>query len=425
MTDPIILRTRQQIIHELHEAAELEHNLMCTYLYAAFSLKDAADGLNVAETEAVARWRREILGIAVGEMSHLVAVWNITAAIGGSPRFGRNNFPIDAGYLPAGLVVKLAPFSAAVLQHFIYLERPGDSSEPDGTGFETVPFTRGSVLDYPVTPMSFDYATVGEFYRTLEGALTGLASQIGEDALFCGDPALQLSPVEAGLQGAHVVRCLKTALEALAIIVTDGEGAPGSSENSHFSRFLRIRDEYQVLLAKNPGFEPAHPAAVNPALRRPPGLTGRVWIEDPETASIVDLANAVYQATVRLLGHSYSLKSPDPEKAFSVRTGVGLMKALTFLAESAARRPAGPANPDCNAGVSFIALRDAAPLPPEQSTRRLLAESLQELSQKAGELDQVDPRLSHAAGILQSMSQRAGEFFVSAPSPATGVLENA
>jgi len=425
MTDPIFLRTRQQIIHELHEAAELEHNLMCAYLYAAFSLKDAADGLNAVETEAVARWRREILGIAIGEMSHLVAVWNITAAIGGSPRFGRSNFPIDPGYLPAGLVVKLAPFSADVLQHFIYLERPGDSSEPDGKGFEAVSFARGSVLSDPLTPMSFDYATVGEFYRTLEDALAGLAGRIGEDALFCGDPALQMSPVEAGLEGAHVVRCLKTALEALAIIVTDGEGASGSNATSHFSRFMKIRDEYQRLLAENPDFEPAHPAAVNPALRRPPGLSGRVWIEDVETASVVDLANAVYQATVRLLGHSYSLQSPDPEKAFSVRTGVGLMKALTFLAESAARRPAGPSNPDCNAGVSFIALREAAPLPPGQSTRRLLTERLQELAQKAGELDQVDPRLSHAAGVLQSLSQQADEFFASAASRATAVLETA
>ena len=65
-------------------------------------------------------------------MGHLVAVWNITAALGGSPRFGRGNFPLDPGDLPAGIVVKLAPFNEAVLQHFIYLERPADSTEPEG-----------------------------------------------------------------------------------------------------------------------------------------------------------------------------------------------------------------------------------------------------------------------------------------------------
>jgi len=99
---PILTPTREQLIHALYEAAELEHNLMCTYLYAAFSLKDGeAEGLSDDEAAAVKRWRRAIIDIAVEEMSHRTAVWNITSAIGGSPRFGRGNFPLDPGYLPA------------------------------------------------------------------------------------------------------------------------------------------------------------------------------------------------------------------------------------------------------------------------------------------------------------------------------------
>ena len=69
-------------------------------------------------------------------MGHLAAVWNITSALGASPRFGRTNFPLDMGYLPAGIVVKLAPFGEDVLQHFIHLERPACSDEPEGKGFE-------------------------------------------------------------------------------------------------------------------------------------------------------------------------------------------------------------------------------------------------------------------------------------------------
>jgi hypothetical protein len=34
--------SREALVHALYEAAELEHNLMCTYLYAAVSLKSAA-----------------------------------------------------------------------------------------------------------------------------------------------------------------------------------------------------------------------------------------------------------------------------------------------------------------------------------------------------------------------------------------------
>ncbi len=69
-------------------------------------------------------------------MGHLAAVWNITSALGGVPFFGRDNFPLGFGRLPAGIVVKLAPFNPDTLQHFVYLERPRDSDEPEGEGFD-------------------------------------------------------------------------------------------------------------------------------------------------------------------------------------------------------------------------------------------------------------------------------------------------
>jgi hypothetical protein len=117
--------SREQALHALYEAAELEHCLMCTYLYAAFSLKSSIDeGLTAEQLVAVTRWRSLILQVATEEMGHLMAVWNITVSLGGAPRVGRSNFPLDPGYLPAGVVVKLAPFNMQTLQHFIYLERP-------------------------------------------------------------------------------------------------------------------------------------------------------------------------------------------------------------------------------------------------------------------------------------------------------------
>ncbi|HSO41822.1 MAG TPA: ferritin-like domain-containing protein [Rhodospirillales bacterium] len=35
----ILVGDREQLFHLLAEAAEIEHTLMCSYLYAAFSLK--------------------------------------------------------------------------------------------------------------------------------------------------------------------------------------------------------------------------------------------------------------------------------------------------------------------------------------------------------------------------------------------------
>ena len=74
------LTQREILVHALYEAAELEHNLMCTYLYAAFSLKDGeGEGLGAAEAAAVRRWRQVLQGVAIEEMGHLAAVWNITS----------------------------------------------------------------------------------------------------------------------------------------------------------------------------------------------------------------------------------------------------------------------------------------------------------------------------------------------------------
>ncbi len=415
--EPILAPTREQLIHALYEAAELEHNLMCTYLYAAFSLKDESEGLSAEEAAAVKRWRRTIMDVAIDEMGHLAAVWNITAAIGGSPGFGRGNFPLDPGYLPAGVVVKLAPFNHDVLQHFIHLERPRGSLEPDGESFRYERNFSRNATRPRVTPMGFDYETVGEFYDMMEKALEFMADKLSEKALFCGDPALQLSQAEVVLGGAKPVLCLKTALQACAAIITEGEGANDENPNSHFCRFRAVRNEYEALLAKNPNFAPAHPAAVNPVLRRPLA-EGRVWLEDEDAAAIVDVANAAYQTMLRLLGYAYVLPSPSTEKSLAVDLGIDLMKATTLLGESAARRPAGPSNPDCNAGMSFTSLRDAAPLPPSAGTRRFFAERVAELAKYAARLDQTDHRCARAAGLLKALAVRAQRFTEITSAPA-------
>ncbi|HEU5134432.1 MAG TPA: ferritin-like domain-containing protein [Steroidobacteraceae bacterium] len=418
--------SRESLVHQLYEAAELEHNLMCTYLYAAFSLRSGtSEGLSAEEADATARWRRAILKVAVEEMGHLTAVWNITAALGGSPRFGRLNFPLDPGGLPANVVVRLAPFSDEVLQHFIYLERPTCSSEPDGAGFTAdFQFRRGD--DRPrVTPMPIDYETVGAFYETLAKNLRDFVARVGEKEAFCGDRNLQLSRKEIDFQGCDPVFCSITALKAFDAIVSQGEGASTENADSHYCRFIAIRDELRALREKNPAFQAAFPAAVNPVLRRPvrPGV--RVWLEHEETAATVDLANTAYMLMLRLISHSYLLPRPHPAKALCVDLGLGLMRAMTPLAERAARLPAGPSNPECNGGMSFTALRDAAPLPPGSSAGKFFLERMRELLNGAQALAaNGDARVAQALKILTDLTQRAERTFadIEQDSPAPGAI---
>ena len=126
------MAVRDRLIHLLTEAAEIEHNLLCSYLYAAFSLKRGAEDGLPTELEAVARWRKTVLGVGVEEMAHLALVNNLLLALGGAPHFDRPNLPVAPGYHPAGFVIRLVPFTKATLDHFIYLERPADAEVPEG-----------------------------------------------------------------------------------------------------------------------------------------------------------------------------------------------------------------------------------------------------------------------------------------------------
>lgn len=413
---PADLPTREQLLFNLYEAAELEHNLMCTYLYAAFSLRvGEAEGLRPKEALAVQGWKKTILQIAIEEMGHLTAVWNISAALGGAPRFGRANFPLDPGLLPADIVVKLAPFGEPALQHFVHLERPENSHEPDGQGFAPELVFSRQASQGRLTPMAADYKTVGEFYAQLGGCLQAFAAHHGEKAAFCGDPALQLSQTEVPLFGAKPVICSKTALAAFTAIREQGEGAPEHSETSHYSRFRSIHAELLALRAENSQFAPAFPAAHNPVLRRPLRAEGRVWIEDETAARTVDIANSAYALMLRLLGYSYLLPRPAPEKALVIDLALGLMRGFTLLGERVARLPAGPSNPDCHAGVSFTSLRDAAAFPPSAGARHALLERLSELTLAAAELNrQGDERTALALRQFEALRERATRGFEAA-----------
>jgi CDGSH-type Zn-finger protein/uncharacterized Fe-S cluster protein YjdI len=412
------LADREAVLHALYEASELEHNLMCTYLYAAFSLRtDAEDGLAPDEVAAVGRWRQALFDVAIEEMSHLAAVWNITSALGGSPRVGRTNFPIEPGMLPASVVVKLAPFNANTLQHFIYLERPAGSDERDGDTFALArPYVRGSQVQR-LTPMGVNYDTIGTFYTTLSLGLRGLVERCGEDKVFVGDPSLQIALAEFGLSGARPVICVKTALAAFESIVMQGEGAPRDMMGSHFQKFLSVREELLAFQRKRPGFAAAFPAATNPVLRRPPNPEGRVWIEDVEASAIVDLANASYSLMLRLFAYSYLCRAPGEEKALVLRLAIGMMHVIVPLAERAARLPAGPSNPECHAGMSFTTLRDASPLQPGRAARVFFIERFQQLTEAASALAAGgDRRVQSATEHLLSLAKQASRGFdLSAP----------
>ncbi|MFX8918437.1 hypothetical protein ABTN06_18975, partial [Acinetobacter baumannii] len=66
------------------------------------------------------------------------------------------------------------------------------------------------------------------------------------------------------------------------------------------------------------------------------------------------------------------------------------MQLMSLWGEQAARLPAGPSNPHCNAGMSFTAMRDTAARPVGPSARRFFIERLTLLSEAAKALADRD-----------------------------------
>jgi hypothetical protein len=284
---------REQLIYLLTEAAEIEHGLMCTYLYAGWSLKQStAEGVTPAQLEAIDRWRKEIRSVAMEEMAHLATVNNLLMSIGSPPHFRRQNFPVAAGYHPASLVVRLAPLTRATLAHFVYLERPEGMEMAQAVGFESPSLYRRRPQATRLTPTAEDYDTVGHLYRGIQQGFESLAERLGERALFAGSPAAQLGPDIMELPGLATVVDLQSALKAIDVIVEQGEGGRHDSEESHFARFLAMADEYDAFLQEDPAFAPHRPVVSDPVMFAPIAGSPGCHVDALESARVLDLANA-------------------------------------------------------------------------------------------------------------------------------------
>jgi len=427
----IRMEHRESLAFALSEAAELEHGLMCCYLYAAFSIGPRAERRHPAHAEHIARWRAELLAVARDEMVHLALVSNLLNAAGASPHLVRPNFPVSAGYHPAGIVVSLAPFSLGTLQHFVYLERPDDVIEREGTGFAGRSYARGGHTGRLV-PSGQDYATVGDLYRWIRDGLGHLVERFGAERVFCGDPRLQVTSQVIGLPGITAVTDLASACQAIDTIVTQGEGAPTCPGHSHYSRFSAMRNELQRILADDPSFAPAAHVAHNPVMRRPPVPDGLTWIDAEPAATVLDVANAMYAAMLRSLGVLYSpVAIAGDARALAVEATATAMRVLTPLAELLTELPGSTQDPAIRAGLTFTMSRSLHTLPEPRDALRALHEGIAAVA--AGIRDHVVPldasqaasaaRLDDLALRLRAASERAPlPGAPAAPAPAAPVV---
>jgi CDGSH-type Zn-finger protein/uncharacterized Fe-S cluster protein YjdI len=415
----IITHNREQLAYLLTEAAEIEHGLMCCYLFAAHTLKrGTGEGLAEHEAAAVERWRGAIVQVAIDEMLHLALVNNLLSAIGSAPHFQRPNFPVSPGYHPAGVVVSLAPFDRATLDHFVFLERPEGVEAADGAGFEApVSYERAIRPDHLV-PSSQDYATVGHLYRGIRAGVVSLAGRMGEGKLFIGAPAAQIDASVVSLPGLTAVTDVASAVRAVDTIVEQGEGSPTNPERSHYRRFLAVRTEYEALLAQRPGFAPALPVARNPVMRKPPDPRGKIHVDHPKSAPVMDIGNALYAFALRSLGRAFGQPHDGPDaRGTLIDASFEAMRLLSPVSQLLCRLPATESRPGVHAGLSFTMQRSTVGFSQPDVAWTILAERAREIAAACNKMGD-EPTLRRTAEALSRLGDRLERVRSDAPHAA-------
>ena len=424
---PFVIEHREALIYMLCEASELEHAIMCQYLFAAFSLKESEDeGLTPDELAAVTSWQRKILNVAAGEMLHLALVNNMLSAIGAAPHLSRPNLPAPAGHYPAGVQLTLLPFGDQALQHFMFLERPEGMDLEDAEGLAALQTATPAVNPRDIVPTPQDFATVGHLYRSIEAGFRHLAAKYGEDWLFTGPPRAQATPALFGWPNLLPVTGLDSACAAVEEIVEQGEGPRGHWRDAHFGQFVAILDEYQQMRAANPGFEPARP--VMAANVRPHDRADAVpLITDPLTARVTDLFNVGYEILLQLFERFFAhTTETDPQLKVLADASVALMvQVIKPLGSLITTLPAGPGYPARTAGPSFELFYESDYLMPHQEAAwALLAERLDVAAWLCGELcsgrgTAISGRLEPVLGALREIAASlAGHLGIGRPQAA-------
>ena len=402
-----MIEHREALIYMLYEAAELEHGIMCQYLFAAFSLKQSVDeGLTEGELAAVQRWRKVVAHVATEEMLHLALVQNLLSAIGSSPHLSRPNLPAPASHYPAGVRLELVPFGDQALRHFMFLERPEGMALTDADGLDAALAQAEPLMDErDIVPRGQDFVTIGHLYRSIEHGIARLAEKFGERWLFVGPPRAQATDKDWPWPELVAVTDVASAQRAIDTILEQGEGARGHWQTAHFGQFVQILDEYRQMTADNPAFDPVRP--VLPAkVRRGERDDDRVLlITDPDAARCADLFNVANEVLLQTLQRYFAhTEETDEQLSTLADAALGLMaRVLRPLGGLITTLPVGPEHPGRTAGPSFeLVYESDYLLPHREAAWLLLEERLRDAATFCGVLEgDCDPLIAQRLAPLQ------------------------
>jgi hypothetical protein len=388
-TQNVVMRNR--LAELLAAAAQVEHDVLCQYLFAAATIKQhhAEGGVSYAQLEQMRGWKSTIMEVARQEMEHLGIVTNLLTAIGEAPRFDRPDFPARASILPIDGPSRLVRFSDRATLRFVCFEMPPSPPAKD------LAYLRKRIPGF--SPGNYD-----AIYK-LYGEVKTLLGEIEADDLFIGPPSAQFvsggnavaargvtlpgnaaEPVSMYDVMLPAITDTKTALDAVDQIIEEGEGGDASTPTSHFARFLTIDEQLVKMLAADPAFEPARQVVADP---RSSSAAGGTTITNPATAQVSELFDLGYGVMIQLLMRMFAHSGESAQDVAALES-IAFFPLMTTvirpLSEVLTQLPAfSPETPD-RAGPSYAFPRRLALLPHRKAAWRNLAMQLALLDEQAG-----------------------------------------
>jgi hypothetical protein len=337
---------RTDELKELLEAAvKLELSTIPPYLCALYSIRP--DGNDEAKLV--------IRSVVVEEMLHMVLAANVLNAIGGEPKIaGPEHAPRYPHELPDGAILDLLPFSPEAIDAFLKVENPEHDHHALAADHPLLGKPRPEPHRSSCMEVSSSPATIGAFYEEIVRGLEQVAAEIGEEQLFSGDPARQVSReyYYAGGGKALEVTDLRSATAALEEIVEQGEGDMRSmydddADLAHFYRFQQVKYN-RAYQRSDDSEEPTGPPlgvefeTVYPMLANPRNED----YADPDLRAASDAANRTWCELLKQIEVAFNgepgMLIPAVHGMFRLRD-----QALVLLANPL------PSHPGRNAGPTF------------------------------------------------------------------------
>ncbi|HEY6887061.1 MAG TPA: ferritin-like protein [Solirubrobacter sp.] len=323
----------------LQAAVTLELSTIPPYLCALYSMHPHGND----EAKLVIR------SVVVEEMLHMVLAANTLNAIGGRPLVaGGEHVPRYPHELPDGVVLDLLPFSPEAVEAFLAVENPGHSVH---TALDPATRRHEHHISKAVETANGP-TTIGEFYAEIVALLDETANDIGEAALFSGDPARQVTReyYYAAGGGSITVSDLASAHAALAEIVEQGEGEMHSmyddeGDLAHYFRFQQLKHGRAYVPEDDAGEPSGAPVSVDYAASYPMLANPRTAeYGDPELRAVSDTANRAWSELLVQLERSFNGEPaeliPAVHSMFKLRDA-----ALVLLANPVAEHPGRHAGP--------------------------------------------------------------------------------